>query len=385
MADDLITLAFISSEASWFSRWTSFMRDHGGPDDLADVIAERHTAFDRSWSVLVGGVGSALLDLSLVSDVHDRQRAVIAVYDPDEQGSKQRALALGADDVIEANASPAELMEKARRVAPAAHPDNQPRRRRPVAAVPTRRAGQLLVVGGPVGAEPEPVALGMARTLGRRGEPTLLIDGNEVCPSIAQLLNLSPVPNLASAVAAYRASTDMDEHLQNGDGYYVIGGLAEPGQWADNSARSVLAVVMAFAARFERTVVTMGPLAEASGTRFGTTRALANEADTLVVVGDATPVGMTRLAAYVADLRSVAPSTPLYLAAGNTPHDRFRQREVLAMLSDLGDPLECVALPRDDRLDRANWQGTALRRGPLVRSIADLTNTVAPKQRKKRR
>jgi Mrp family chromosome partitioning ATPase len=384
VAEDL-NLAFIASEAPWFSRWTSFMRDHLQPEDLADVIAERRTAFDRPWSVLVGGVGSALLDASLVADIHERQRAVIAVYDPDELGSKQKALALGVDDVIEATASTPELMEKARTVAPRAHADNQPRRRRPVAASPIRRAGQLVAIGGPVGADPEPVALGMARTLGRRGESTLLVDGNEVCPSVAQLLGLSPVPNLASVVAAYRASTDMDAHLQHGDGYYVIGGLAEPGQWADVSARSVLAVVTSFAARFERTVVTMGPLAESSGTRFGTTRALATEADSLVVVGDGSPVGMTRLAAYIADLRSVAPTTPLYLAAGNGPGDRFRQRELLAMMGDLGDPEDCVVLPRDDRLGRANWQGTVLRRGPLVRSVANLADSVAPKKSRKRR
>jgi hypothetical protein len=381
MADDL-ALAFISSEAPWFSRWTSFMRDHGQPEDVADVIAERRTAFDRPWSVLVAGVGSALLDTALVADIHDRQRAVIAVYDPDEQGSKQRARDLGVDDVIEATAATAELMEKARRVAPVIHPDNQPRRRRPVVSSPTRRTGQLIAVGGPIGALCEPVALGIARTLGRRGDSTLLVDTNEVCPSVAQLLGISPVPNLASAVAAYRASTDMDEHLQDGDGYYVIGGLAEPGQWADVTSRSVVAVVSSFAARFQRTITTLAPLAEA-GSRFGTTRSLASEADTLVVVADASPVGMTRLAAYVADLRSVAPGTPLYLAASNAPKDRFRQREVLAMMADLGAPEDCVVLPTDDRLDRANWQGTTLRRGPLVRSISHLADVVAPKPRKK--
>lgn len=385
MAEDL-SVAFIASEAPWFSWWTSFMRDHGQPDDLADVIAERWTTFDRSWTVLVGGVGSALLDAALVSDVHERQRAVLAVYDPDEPGSKQRALALGVDDVIEAGASPLEFIAKARSVAPEPHPDTQARRRRGVSAATTRRSGQLIAVGGPIGSTPEPIALGIARALAhRRGaaESVLLVDGNEVCPNLAQLLGLSPVPNVASAVAAWRASNDLDDHLQEGDGYYVLGGLAEPHQWADITL-SVMAVVESFAARFDRTIVTMAPLAEASA-RFSTTRSLAAAADTLVVVADASPVGMTRLATYIADLRSVAPTTLLYLAAGNAPKDRFRQREVLAMLGEFGSPKDCVVLPTDDRLGRANWQGTTLRRGPLVRSIAHLAAVVVPPEKRRRR
>lgn len=383
MADDL-ALAFISSEAAWFPRWTSYMRDHGQPEDVAGVIAERRTAFDRPWSVLVAGVGSALLDAALVSDVHHRFRAVIAVYDPDEPGSKQRALELGVDDVIESTATAPELIEKARRVVPEPSPDNQPRRRRPVVAATSRRTGHLIAVGGPVGAQPEPVAIGLARTYGRRGEATLLIDTQEVCPSLAQLLDLPPVPNLASTVVAYRSSTDMDEHLQDGDGYYVIAGLAEPAQWADITARSVTAVLTSFAARFTRTVATLGPVAE-SAPRFATTRSVAAEADTLVVVADASPVGMTRLAAYVADLRSVAPHTPLYLAAGRSPGDRFRQKDLLAMMAEFGGPVDCVVLPADDRLARAAWQGTTLRRGPLVRSITDLADTVAPKPSRRNR
>ncbi len=385
MAEDL-TLAFISSDAAWFSRWTSFIRDHGQPEDVADVIAERRTAFDRPWSVLVGGVGSALLDPALVADVHDRHRVVIAVYDPDEPGSKQRAMDLGADLVIEDTTSPTELLAQARDIAPTDWPDSlKPRRRRGVEASGLRRTGQLVAVGGPIGAKPEPVALGLARALGQRGESTLVIDTNEVCPSIAQLLGLSPVPNIASAVAAYRASTSPDKHLQSGDGYWVVGGLAEPGQWADVSARSVLSVVTAFAARFEHTVAAVGPLAEGSqGGRFSTTRAVLGEADAVVVVADASPVGMTRLAAYVADVRNVAPNTALFLAAGNAPRDRFRQREVLALMDELL-PTAAVVLPNDDaRLQRAHWQGAAMRRGPLVRSLGHLADTVSPRRKRKR-
>jgi hypothetical protein len=55
------------------------------------------------------------------------------------------------------------------------------------------------------------------------------------------------------------------------------------------------------------------------------------------------------------------------------------------MMGDLGDPEDCVVLPRDDRLGRANWQGTVLRRGPLVRSVANLADSVAPKKSRKRR
>lgn len=379
MSEPGLGLAFISTEAPWLSDWRAFFRDHGHPDDVIDVIAERRTTFDRPWWVLVGGVGSALLDKALVSDVHERHRAVIAVYDPDDVTAKQRALSLGVDDVIESTATAVELAEKAREVMPAPPVvENQPRRRPSVVTNASRRTGQVIAVGGPVGAQPEAVAIAMARHLGRRGEPTLLFDANEVCASVAQLLGLAPVPNLASVIAAYRASADVDEHLQAGDGFYVLGGLADSQrQWTGVTTGAVMAVLTNFAARFTRTVATLGPLAEGVP-RFATTRAVAYEADAVVVVAEASPVGMARLAAYVADLRSVAPTTPLYLAAGKSPGDRFRQSEVLAMMADLGEPTECVVLPHDDRLARAQWQGTTLRRGPLYRSVASLTATVAP-------
>lgn len=387
MADDL-TIAFISTDEDWFSRWASFIRDHG-PAQVTDVIAERRTVFDRPWRVLVASASSPLLDQALVHALHERGRAVLAVFDAEEPAAKQRALELGADDVIETTATTMELMAKAAAVAPAVRPEHQVRRKRPVTSTPLRRTGQLIAVGGPIGAQPEPVALGLGRVLGgQRREPTLVVDANEVCPSLAQLVGLNPVPNLASAVAAYRASTNMDDHLQEGDGYWLLAGLAEPSQWATVGARSVLSVVTSFAARFERTVAAVGPLAEnlgAQSSRFATTRAILQEADTIVVVGDASPVGVARLASYVADVRLVASTTPLYLAAGGAPRDRFRQREVLAALGDLGNPeASFVIASDDDRLERAHWQGQSVRRGPLVRSVAHMASTVAPKKGRKR-
>jgi hypothetical protein len=55
------------------------------------------------------------------------------------------------------------------------------------------------------------------------------------------------------------------------------------------------------------------------------------------------------------------------------------------MMAEFGGPVDCVVLPADDRQARAAWQGTTLRRGPLVRSITDLADSVAPKPSRRNR
>lgn len=380
-----INVATVSSSQPWQGRLIEFFRDHGVNVHLVHVISEARTAYDHAWQVVIIDATSSLMNPTFVADVHSRGRGVLAVWNPQEPGTKERALDADADELIECEAVYLEFVARIGEMAPrflAEGADNMPRRRPAVTAQPLHRTGQLIAVGGPAGAPTTPTVLGMARTLAERKVPVLVADVDELGGTLAQLLDLPPVPNLASAVAtARKPGGRVDDDLQVGDGYYVLGGLLEPNQWAELGTKAVLSLLVGYAARFTHTIAVVGPVIEnVAGGRFGVGRAVLAEADTIVAICEATPVGLIRLTQWVSELRLVARSTPLHLVAADAPSDRHRQNEVLDRLDAIGDPAFVSLLPRDDaRLSRSEWQGTTLRRGPLHRAVSRLTDVVSPK------
>lgn len=382
-----VAVAFTTTNSDYLGAWGRYVRDFGGDDVVkVDVIAERSTAFDFGWQVLVVEAISSMLTRSFVEDVHGRGRGVLAVWD--SPGGRQRALDLGVDELIEVVADGSEFVAKVVAMGPefpsATTGRVRARARRPVAgaSAPKRRGGQMVAVGGPPGALPEPVVVGLAKATSERGESTAILDTNDVCPAMAQLLGLRPVPNLASAIARARAGTDPADDLQVAGRFHVLAGLADASQWSEVSARSVLPMVVGLAARFDRSFVTVGPLVESAGhhgDRFATTRAVLAEADVIVGVGTADPLGLARLTTWVAGTRAVAPRTPLFLAVTGEPGDRFRQEEISEELDVLGSPADSFRLPDIDRhVRRGQWNGE-VPGGRFMREVAKVAGIVAPK------
>lgn len=391
MSDPVV--AFFTSTRPWSQRWQLYVRDHGGVV-IADVVAERLALFDYHWQVLVLDATADLMDPAIIHLVQDRGRGLLAVWDPSDDDGKRSALEAGVE-MIESGAPPDEFVDRVTALSlqfPTPTPSAARGTRRPrpsVAAGPPRRAGQMVAVGGPIGANPETVAMGLAKEVSGRGEPTVLVDANELCPSLAQLLGLNPVPNLASAVTATRSGPgDHVDHLQVASSFYVLPGLAEPGQWAEITPHHVWSLVTTMSARFARTIVAVGPVAEDlghHGDRFGTTRAMLAEADAIVAVGVGDPVGLARLTVWVADARVAAPVTPLYLAIGAAPGDSFRRAQIESAITDLGHAAGMAMLSApSSRVGRAAWQGR-IPKGRLMRDVADLAKLVCPKQRGRKR
>lgn len=375
-----LPVAFAATSREWLARLSGHLYTHG-PADVVDVVAEERGLFDHSWRVIVIDASSSLMDAGVVATIHDAGRGVMAIWDPEEPDTKQRATDAGADLLVNGEVSAlefvAELVDLVNNRFTGGR--SRDRRRRPAAAPAAVRQGQLVAVGGPVGADPASVALGMARALGRRKETVVVIDADETTPSLAQLLGLEQVPNLSSAVATARANGDLNDTLQAADGYWLLGGLAEPAQMAEVTTHAALGVVLSIAGRTPRTLAVVGPIIE-NLDRFALSRATLAAADAIVAVGDASPVGLTWLTHWVYQVRLIAPSTPLHLVAAPAPRDRFRRSHVLAELAQIANPASTTLIPDDDARQRAAaWQGQGLRRGPLVRATADLADTVCPK------
>lgn len=391
MSEDL-ALAFVTSARPWFQRFTHHIENHG-PGYVEVVIAEPHTAFDKAWQLLVVDAGSTFLDRHFVDLVHQGggelgagARGVIAVWDPTDPRGKQRALDAGVDEFIAADASVKEFARLVLDTAPSfplVVPEpvaGRGRRRRvePEPVVP--RAGRLVVVGGPPDADAERVALGLAHAAGGPKQSVVLIDANDLTPSVAARLALAPVPNLASAVTEARDAVELDAHLQAAGRFWVLAGMAEPAtQWGGLAPTAVASVVSALTTRYLRGFVLVGPVLEDIGrgaNRFDISRAVVEIADVVVAVSAPTRIGLVRVAHWVDAARKSAPRAPLHIVVTDAPRDGFRRGEITDYLAELAPAGIHLLAPerRRRRRAKADWNGDLMH---PVRGATRLAREVA--------
>jgi MinD-like ATPase involved in chromosome partitioning or flagellar assembly len=230
------------------------------------------------------------------------------------------------------------------------------------------------------------VAVELARAAADGRRRIVVVDANELTPSVAQQLSLPVLPNLRIAVDALRS-----RHHRVGDalmpvpdgGFWVLGGLADPAQWAEVTPGEVAAVVDELAQGCELVVAHAAPVAEdlagyGGPDRFGITRRLLADADAVVGVAPATPAGVTQLSAWMAEVRLVAPRVPVHVALIRAPADRFRRAELTERLTSDLEAASVALLPDDARVERALWDGGLVRRGPFRRAVGDLAAALVP-------
>ncbi len=254
-------------------------------------------------------------------------------------------------------------------------------------AQPDAPLATVTAVGGPSGGVGgTEVAIGLAAELARRGHRCVLVDGDEVAPSIAQRLGLPLHPNLRTAI-------DVVEHRTGGLldtladlsalGAYALCGLPNPRDWPELRPSELLAVVEELTVRFDHLVInTSHAIEDLSGLgnppRFGLTRALLGCADQIVAVGSPTPVGVARLLDWIADLRALAPRTPLHVALNKAPHEGFKRRELNHEICRTVPVPAVTFLPFDEKVEQAAWDGTLVASGSFSRSLVGLSDAVAP-------
>lgn len=405
-----LSFAFGNTLDGRIQRWSGHIADHG-PGHVVDTVAERRSLFDREYRILVVAADSPLVDPDMVEQLRARGRAVMAVWDPAMPRTKEMAVRLGADAILDADAGPEDFVRAALALAgdweeplgadddwqepapgvvtteellPAARAPHRPTPPPPPA--PRRGGAFRLVVCGPAGDEAAVVAVELARASSGGRRRVVLVDANELNPSVVQQLSLPVLPNLRIAVDAVR-----DRHHRLTDAllpvpagqFWVLGGLADPGQWAEVTPAEVAAVVDELADGCEVVVVQAAPVAEDLGgyggpARFGITRRLLADADRVVGVAVASPRGVAQLAAWLPDVRAAAPQAPVDLVMTRAPDDRFRRAELTERLQEDLAPASVTLLPADSRVERAVWDGTLVRRGPFRRAVTDLAAAVIP-------
>ena len=307
--------------------------------DLSDLLAA--AASGRARAVLLSA-DLRRLDRDALSRLAVARVAVVGVIAPGDEQAERQLRQLGVGHVLAADADPADVAAAVRAAvdedvtAPAGYSDPGAAADELATLAPSAGwaggpdpeelepgSGQLIAVWGPTGAPGRTtLAVTLASELAEIGRRTLLADADTYGGVVAQVLGLlDEAPGLAAATRAAnngqldvpalaRHARQVTPHLR------VLTGIARADRWPELRP-AALEVVWALARSLvEVTVVDCGfSLEQDEELSFDTTAPRRNaatlvtlaQADAIVAVGTADPVGMQRFVRGLTDLRELAP------------------------------------------------------------------------------
>jgi MinD-like ATPase involved in chromosome partitioning or flagellar assembly len=254
----------------------------------------------------------------------------------------------------------------------------------------------VVVVWGPQGAPGRTtVATGLAGVLAERGAETVLVDADPYGGAVAQQLGvLDEVSGLLSA-ARLAASGMLEDRLATvprrlGPHLSVVTGLPRPDRWVEVRPGAVEHLVEALRERAHVVVDTGFSLEEDLQAEYGArpgrnamTLGALSVADEVVVVGTADPVGLSRLARALVDLRDVLAGAPVRVVVNrNRSTLGWSERDIAGMVEGFARTTGLHFLP-DDRaaVDRALVAGRTLVESgdsALAREMAALAGALVP-------
>jgi hypothetical protein len=112
--------------------------------------------------------------------------------------------------------------------------------------------------------------------------------------------------------------------------------------------------------------------------RYGISRAVVCDASDVIGVAPATPVGVTRLLGWVAEVRALNAGATIHFAINRAPRDAFRKAQLEQEIRRTFEPASLVFLPHDPRVEAAAWSGKLVAHGPYARAVAELATEVVP-------
>jgi MinD-like ATPase involved in chromosome partitioning or flagellar assembly len=273
-------------------------------------------------------------------------------------------------------------------------------------------ACRVIAVWGPTGAPGRTtVALGLAAELAHRGARTLLVDADTYGSSVAQSLALlDEAPGMAAAArAADQGSLDLPGLArvapEVAPRLRVLTGIPRPDRWPELRAAAVENVLTVARQLAELVVVDCGFSIEddeelsydtLAPRRNAATLTALEQADELLVVGSADPIGLQRLVRAVQDVGNLPTPTPRVvvnkLRASSVGHRP--ERRVTEALGRFAGMEDLHFLPWDQAsLDGAMFAGCSLvefaPQSELRRAVAALASRYAavpePARRGRRR
>ena len=249
--------------------------------------------------------------------------------------------------------------------------------------------GQVLAVWGPVGAPGRTtVATGLASLLAARGRPVIVVDADPNAAVAQHLGVLDQVSGLLSAVRLQVAGT-LPGRVQSvcralGPRLGVLTGLPRPDRREEVLAGTLPEVVAAVAS-FADVVVDLGSDLHQDavpGAPGAWTLEVLEAADAVLVVGSADPVGLTRLAHGLMELREATGGLEARVVVNRTrPTLGWSEREMADVVSQLV-PVHSLHFLPDDRTaaDRALVAGEPVGHRPsaLATALDGVLDAVRP-------
>jgi MinD-like ATPase involved in chromosome partitioning or flagellar assembly len=394
----VLVVVVVAAGAAWESPVLEVIRARSGM-----VVLKRCVDVDEALATTSSGQADAVvvaldapgLDPTAADLLHRHAVRVVAVG-PDDEAGRTRAARVGVDALVghddlellpialEADGEDAAYDE----LLPDGGPEPDPSR----AGLP----GRAVVVWGPAGAPGRTtVAVSVASLLARRGLPTTLVDADAYGGSVAQHLGiLDEVSGLLSA-ARLTGEGALEARLDTvrrsvGDRLSVVTGLPRAERWVEVRA-GVVEHLVEVARSVGHVVVDTGFSLEDDPSGDLATRPARNQltlgaldvADELVVVGTADPIGLSRLARGLVDLRERCPGLPMRVVVNRMRASLgWTERDIVGMVEGFARLASVHFLP-DDRVaaDRALTTGTSVTEGgesDLARALVTLTDAVAP-------
>jgi Flp pilus assembly CpaE family ATPase len=364
--------------------------------DLAELLSAAAAGLGR---VAVVSADLPGLDREGVRHLHGSRAWVVLLVDEAAGWDDERAARLGADVLVPADRPEAVAEAVGGLAGQGERTADRPEPPAPVPPpAPRRDRGRVVAVWGPTGAPGRTtVALGLAEALADDG--CLLVDadtyGGTVAPAIGML---DEAPGIAAACRA--AATGRLDRVSLGaltpvvaPGLRVLTGISRPERWPEVPAAHLEQVWAAARELDPWTVVDCGFCLERDEAlsydtrapqRNGATLSALGEADAVVVVGAADPIGLQRLVRGLMDLEDLVPGTRRVVVvtkvragvAGTRPADAVR--DALARYAGVDDAhliawdqAACDAAMLAGRLLGEAGRGSALHRG-----LADLAGAL---------
>ncbi|KRF18791.1 hypothetical protein ASG90_02515 [Nocardioides sp. Soil797] len=255
--------------------------------------------------------------------------------------------------------------------------------------------GRCTVVWGPSGAPGRTtLALALAGEFAQRGAAPLVVDADPWGGSVGQHLGiLDDVSGLLACARAAAAGDLAGSYLglqRRVAGLRIITGLPRPDRWVEVRP-GLIEQLVEFGKRQGEVVLDTGfaleddPTAEFSGrpSRNGMTLEALALADDIVVVGNADPIGLSRLARGLVELRETAGGQPVRVVVNRMRSSLgWSEAEVVGMVSGFAELSGVHFLP-DDRstTDRALLGGRMLAElgdSALSKAVARVVDGLRP-------
>jgi MinD-like ATPase involved in chromosome partitioning or flagellar assembly len=421
---DVPGIAIVRSSRPWARTLHRYVVDHGGAIVKTRPLEERQ-AIEDEYDVLIVDDISSFLTNHIIEEVHRRGRRVLGVYDTSEYApnqeisGKSRLERIGADGVIDANATPEEFVRIIGDLAPA--PEERAVRNANVGLLdieeahergpgrngqaqqgptvggevkvppgrgqqPRRRGHVTTILGASGGSGATELAIELGHALGRRGEKTVVVDGDELAPSLAQRLNLALHPNIRTAVdvvehGAGRLSECLTTVATNLE---TLVGLPHPKDWIELRGSDMIAVIDELSRGRPQVIVNASPAIEdlagfGGADRFAMTRAAVVSADLVIIVCPPSPMGVARLIDRVADLSLIAEGKPVHVVVNRVPKGNFKRNEIAREIQRNFAPAGIHFVAADPRVEKASWEGTLVPRGEFTKAVGTTIAAMVPK------